>query len=152
MEIAPEKITVSREYEHMLFFSELSEAQRALQTLKSLKCKNASLFQVKSVERNPLAIDCTLKMTSPVEASLSFGNGEKSYAFLDYFEAVARITCRPISIGTIYSNAIVFPDQIDNHHFNRTLYEYLLPEVFKRQEVMEPEMFDEEEEEEALSS
>jgi hypothetical protein len=140
----PEKIEPSMEYAYHILFNDTADCNVALQTLKQLKHKNKSLFHVESCEQNPLALFFQLKFTDSIdsETPVIFEYHQQQYNFLDFFEPVGPRTSRNIPIGIIYSDTLTFPDQIDNHRFNRYLYHYLLPEKFRLRENIEQEIFE----------
>jgi hypothetical protein len=69
-------------------------------------------------------LEYTALLTDPhVEFTLE----QKKYRFFKYFDKIVTRTGRHIPKGTIYSDTVIFPNEMNNHDFNKHLYRYFSP-------------------------
>ncbi len=120
------------------FFANKSDCQTSFDSLKNASINNQPLFHVEKNPHDDCKLFFMLKFTDALkDKNVVFNFNDKAYPFFDYFDSIVTRTGRHIPVGTIFSDTIVFPDQIFNHDFNRSLFHYLAPKHFPEPENTE---------------
>lgn len=144
-------IPAKRVEQHMthdghIFFESPEQRDQTFELLRHATLQEKPLFHVEKNANDPCKLFYMLKFTElldlKTDRSIKFFYNQKPYRFFDYFDKIVTRTGRHIPMGTVLSNVIHFPDHIQNHHFNRYIFNYLLPEKFP---LKQPEYIIEEE-------
>ncbi|MCS5712454.1 hypothetical protein [Candidatus Berkiella aquae] len=111
-----------------VFFTNAKDCDDAFTALRNATIAEKSLFHVEKNAHDDCKLFYQLKFTDMLpDKNITFTFQEKEYAFFSYFDEIVTRTGRHIPMGTIFSDTLVFPDQLYNHEFNQYLYHYLLP-------------------------
>ncbi len=114
-----------------VFFANAQDCQNAYQALKEATIEGKNLFHVEFNQLDNCKLFYMLKFTDELKATdTTFSFNQKNYKFFEHFDSIVTRTGRHIPFGTVFSDAIHFPDQIYNHDFNRYVYHYFKPEAF----------------------
>lgn len=120
-----------------VFMDTAEQCAVAVDLLKSAHMKKKPLFLVEQDVQNPCKFFYRLAFTDQIEQSCLFYVNEKPYGFFQYFDKIVTRTGRHIPVGQIYSDTLVFPNDIKNHEFNQYLYHYFFPKKIKSHEKLE---------------
>lgn len=142
------KIPAQRVEQHMthdghVFFATPKERDQAFEQLRYATLQDKPLFHVEKNSSDPCKLFYMLKFTDlldpKTDQNIEFLCNQKRYRFFDYFDKIVTRTGRHIPMGTILSNVIHFPDHIQNHEFNRYVFNYLSPEKFPLEQKVQTE-------------
>ncbi|MBS0289946.1 MAG: hypothetical protein JSS07_07950 [Proteobacteria bacterium] len=113
-----------------VFFASTQQCQQAFEILKEAKINDKALFHVEKNAHDEHKLFYMLKFTDKLASNATFTVNHKEFTFFEHFDAIVTRTGRHIQMGTILSDTVRFPDQINNHDFNRYLFNYFKPDAF----------------------
>lgn len=107
-----------------IFFSSIDDLNHAYIVFANAKIKNKKIFYVEidTKFKNKLFVQLNFHKKVSLNQYLSINN--RSLKFFDYFTLIRERTGEHIKEGDIFSQRVLFPEKLKNHHISNYLFNH----------------------------